>query len=85
MVRLVKFQSPDEGTFAFFDTITDTFLEFNGVQSFDDFEEEVAWSYENNCDDSSRRFDIERLKGLLPAARENKELGGTASNNQSDK
>jgi len=58
MIRYVPFLEPDDGDFAFYDTITDTFVTCGGVQSWSSFEEFVE-----HCDDS--KF-IERVRGLMP-------------------
>lgn len=64
MIRFIRFPELSSELFAFYNTVTDNFLTFNGMQAFSDFEE-IEWSYQNNIKDDSQNFDIERLRGFL--------------------
>lgn len=64
MIRLVRFQEPDEALFAFYNTVRDEFLRFNGVQAFVDFTA-IADCYKNPSKHDSCYIALERLKRLL--------------------
>ena len=72
MIRFVRFQEPDEEMFAFYDTVRDNFLTFNGVQGFSEFRE-ISDCYQAPSEHDSCFIELERLRGLLDTAQKIKE------------
>ena len=54
----------DEKAFAFFDTVTDTFISFSGISVFDDWDDFLDWRKGN--EDEYPQHDLERFWRLTP-------------------
>lgn len=64
MIRFLKITGvylDDKKSFAFYNTVTDRLLEFDGNQVFDDLEEFDLY-YTSKCG-----YDYDRLTGLIPS------------------